>query len=135
LVVDSPLDSVTIPLEAEVDKEARSTAVEVERLASVLSVVDSPLDKDTIPLEVEVDKEVRSTFVVDRPLEAEVDKDARLTAVEVDRAVDSEARPLEVEVDKEYSCAPLTASVESALTSPAARLCKATVPLPEPATR
>jgi pilus assembly protein FimV len=135
LVVDSPLDSDAIPLEAEVDKEARSTAVEVERLASVLSVVDRLLDKDTIPLEVEVDKDARLLSVVDRPLETEVDKEAMLSAVEVDRTVDSEAMPLEVEVDKEYSCAPLTASVEEALTSPAARLCKATVPLPEPATR
>jgi pilus assembly protein FimV len=100
-VVDSPLDSETIPLDAEVDKEARSTEVEVERLASVLSVVDSPLDKDTIPLEAEVDNTVRLLSVEDSPVETEVDTAAMLPAVVLDRTVDSEARPLEAEVDKE----------------------------------
>jgi hypothetical protein len=82
-----------------------------------------------------VERTVRVLSVVDNPLEAEVDKESMLPAVVLDRTVDSETMPLEVEVDREYSCAPLIASVEEALTSPAARLCKATVPLPEPATR
>jgi len=99
LVVERPVLSDASPVEA--DAESRPTLVESE--AALLLVVERPVLSDASPVEAEVLSDVTLLLVVDRPVE-------------------SEATLLTVVLATEYSWLPFTASVEVAVTWPAATL-------------
>jgi hypothetical protein len=96
-VVESPV----LRLEAVV-------LVEVERLATLLSVVERAVLSEEIPVDAEVLSESRLLFVVDRPV------------LRLDTAVEVEVDSISTAVFVASNCEPLIASVLVLVTRPAA---------------